>query len=118
MKKKYRIKKSDDIQALMKKRKTVGNEFFVIYFNKNHDQEHFKFALSVPKKFGNAVQRNKMKRRLREIIKMSKINQTFDFFVIAKVKAQPLKFDDIKKNILHLLNKANILKDGSYEKQK
>ena len=118
MKKKYRIKKSDDIQALMKKKKTVGNGYFVIYFNKNHDQEYFKFALSVPKKFGNAVNRNLMKRRLREVVKEYNIHAQFDFFIIAKVKSRQLKFDDIKKHIQQLLKKANILKDGSYEKQK
>jgi ribonuclease P protein component len=118
LKKKYRIKKSDDIQALMKKKKTVGDGCFVIYFNKNHDQENFKFALSVPKKYGNAVDRNLMKRRLREVIKSLNINNQFDFFIIAKMNSRTLQFNDIREHIHQLLKKAKILKDGSYEKQK
>jgi ribonuclease P protein component len=118
LKKEYRIKKSDDIQALMKKRNTVGNANFVIYYQKNHGQEHFKFALSVPKKYGNAVNRNLMKRRIREIIKDSQIQDSYDFFVIAKLKSRELKFNDIKKNINQLLKRAKILKDGNYEEQK
>ncbi len=118
MKKEYRIKKSNDIQDLMKKKNTVGNVYFVIYYQKNHDQEHFKFAISVPKKFGNAVKRNKMKRRIREIIKDESILPNIDFFVVAKAKSQSLDFNEIKMNMQKLLKKANILKDGNYEKQK
>jgi len=118
LKKEYRIKKSDEIQSLMNKKLTVGNSFFVIYHYKNHDQEHFRYALSVPKKFGNAVQRNKMKRRLREVIKDCSINDSVDIFIIAKLKSQELNYSDIDMNIKKLLKKAKILKDGSYEKQK
>jgi len=116
LKKEYRIKKSEDILELMKKKNTVGNVYFVIYYQKNHDQEHFKFAISVPKKYGNAVQRNKMKRRVREIIKDESILPNVDFFVVAKVKSQNLNFDEIKLNIKKLLKKANLLKDGKNEK--
>ncbi|QWB99972.1 ribonuclease P protein component [Mycoplasmatota bacterium] len=116
MKKEFRIKKSDDILTLMKKKITVGNSYFVIYYQKNHDQKHFKFAISVPKKFGNAVQRNKMKRRIREIIKDESILPNIDFFVVAKVKSQSLDFSEIKKNIEKLLKKAKLLKDGKNEK--
>lgn len=116
MKKEYRIKKSEDILELMKKKNTVGNVYFVIYYQKNHDQEHFKFAISVPKKYGNAVQRNKMKIRVREIIKDESILPNVDFFVVAKVKSQNLNFDEIKLNIKKLLKKANLLKDGKNEK--
>lgn len=116
MKKEYRIKKSEDIQALMKKKNTVGNIYFVIYYQKTQDQTHFKYAISVPKKYGNAVERNKMKRRIREIIKDESILSNIDFFVVAKVKSHDLTFDEIKMNIKKLLKKANILKDGKNEK--
>lgn len=117
MKKEYRIKKSDEIQSLMKKRQSVGNGYFVIYHKKNHDQKHFRFAISVPKKYGIAVERNLMKRRIREIIKDSHIKDEINFFVIAKIKSNTLKFSDIKEQISKLLKKAKISKDGIYEKQ-
>lgn len=117
MKKEYRIKKSDEIQSLMKKRLSVGNQYFVIYHQKNHDQKHFRFAISVPKKYGIAVKRNLMKRRIREIVRESQIKNDIDFFVIAKIKSNTLKFSDIKKQITILLKKAKISKDGIYEKQ-
>ena len=117
MKKEYRIKKNNEIQSLMQKRQSVGNAYFVIYHIKNHDQKHFRFAISVPKKYGIAVERNRMKRRISEIIKESQIQNDVDFFVIAKIKSNTLNFNDIKNQIQNLLKKAKILKDGIYEKQ-
>lgn len=112
MKKKYRIKSNSDIQSLMRKNQTVGNSYFIVYYSENHDNINFRFAIAVSKKYGNAVERNLMKRRVREIIRLSEIKQNYDFFIIAKLKAKTLNFNDIKLNITKLLKKANILKGG------
>ena len=109
MKKEYRIKKSDEIQKLIQKRNTVGNKYFVIYFNKNHEVNNFRYALSVPKKYGNAVKRNLMKRRLREIIKVNSFNSDYDFFIVVKPIANNLEFNQIKEMLEKLFVKAKIL---------
>jgi ribonuclease P protein component len=109
LKKVYRIKKSSEIQKLIKKRKTVGNSYFVLYYLKNHEIVNFRYALSVPKKYGNAVQRNLMKRRLREIIKVNNFDDKFDFFIVVKPRTKELKFDQIRNHIEKLFAKAKIL---------
>lgn len=109
MKKKYRIKKSSEIQRLIKKKTTVGNSYFILYYSKNHDIENFRFALSVPKKYGNAVHRNLMKRRIREVIKDNNFNSLYDFFIVIKPKAEALSFSEIKKMLEKLFAKAKIL---------
>ena len=110
MKKVYRIKKSDEIQKIIKNKKLVGNSDFVLYYMKNHDCINFRYALSVPKKYGNAVKRNLIKRRLREIIKVNVFKDEYDFFIVIKPKSNKLKFDEIKKTIENLFRKANILR--------
>jgi ribonuclease P protein component len=111
LKKKYRIKKSDEIQQLMNKKNTVGNSYFVLYYQKNHDFKNFRYAISVPKKFGKAHERNLMKRRLREIIKVNRFDESIDFFVIAKAKSKDLSFERIKELVEDLFKKANILEE-------
>ncbi len=109
MKKKFRIKKSNEIQQLIYNKTNVGNKYFIMYYKKNHENLNFRYALSVPKKFGNAVSRNLMKRRIREIIKSNSFNNQFDFFIVAKKNSNELNFEEIKKLLENLFEKANIL---------
>lgn len=110
MKKVYRIKKSNEIQQLIRKRTTVGNGYFILYYTKNHETGNFRYAISVPKKYGNAVERNLMKRRIREIIKNNVFEHYYDFFIVVKPKAKELHFDEIKKLLEKLFAKADILR--------
>ena len=68
MKKEYRVKKGKEIEMIVKRRQSVGNKNFVLYKKENHENKHFRFAVSVSKKFGNAVKRNKIKRQVREVV--------------------------------------------------
>jgi ribonuclease P protein component len=107
MKKEYRVKKSKEIEAILKQRRSVGNKYFVLYEKENHDIDHFRFAVSVPKKFGNAVQRNKMKRQVREIIAKLDINPKLDLFLVVKKEANSLDFQTTKNMIEGLMKKQN-----------
>ncbi len=118
MKKKYRIKKSSEIQLLMKKKKTVGNSYFVLYYQKNHEIDNFRFAVSVSKKYGKAYERNLMKRHIREVVKVNDFFTDVEFFIIAKLKSKVLNFFEIKNSIEDLFKKANLLKRGSDENEK
>ncbi len=63
MKKEYRIKRSEDFQTIIKKRQSVSSSRFVVYYMRNDD--YLRVGISVSKKLGNAVVRNKSKRQIR-----------------------------------------------------
>ena len=108
MKKEYRVKKGKEIEMIIKDKKSVGNKYFVVYKKENHENTHFRFAVSVPKKYGNAVKRNKIKRQVREIVSKRDIFPQIDIFVVVKANANTLEFKDIKKSIETLIKKQNI----------
>jgi ribonuclease P protein component len=110
MKKEYRVKSTDEIESIIKKRQSKGNKYFVLYKNENHDNKHFRFAVSVSKKFGNAVKRNKIKRQVREIISKKDIIDHYDIFIVVKNGANSLTFTEIKNSIEWLITKQNILR--------
>ena len=110
MKKIYRIKKSEDIQQIIKKKISVGNKNYIIYIMKNSEAKHFRLAMSVSKKIGNAVVRNRQKRLIKQVIIEHKQQiLPFDIFVIARSNVVNLAFNEVESNIIYLLNKANVL---------
>ena len=110
MKKEFRVKKSSHIEMILKNRQSKGNSFFVVYKKINHENNHFKVAISVSKKYGNAVKRNKIKRQVREIIFKMDILPNFDIFIVIKNKANTLGFDEIKNSIEKLAKKHDIMR--------
>jgi ribonuclease P protein component len=111
MKKAYRVKKNSEIKSILRTKKSKGNQYFVIYKKINHDMTHFRFAVSVSKKYGNAVERNKAKRYIREIVRQLDIDKPVDFFVVIKNKSKQLSFYQQKVQIKALLKKQGIIGD-------
>jgi len=110
LKKAYRIKKNIEIETIIRQKNNVGNNYFVIYQSPSLSNLHFRFAVSVPKKYGNAVKRNLMKRRVREIVRQTEFISQCDFLVIVKTKAKELDFSYIKDNLIKLFARAKIIK--------
>lgn len=113
MKKQFRIKKNEEIVDLLKKKRTVGDRYFVIY-SSNLKESHFRFAVSVNKKFGNAPERNRVKRRVREVVAKYTFDN-YDFFIVIKNTVKELSFDEIHQNLVKLFERAGILKGGNNE---
>ena len=77
---------------------------------KDSEANHFRLAMSVSKKLGNAVVRNRQKRLIKQVFtKMKQEILPFDIFVIAKTNSVNLEYLEIENNIVSLLKKANVL---------
>ncbi len=111
MQKEYRIRKNQEISQIISLKKSCGNNFFVIYQKENHDNIHYRYVISVPKKYGNAVERNKIRRRLKAIMNNEKIINTLDLVIIVKPKASELEFLGIKNNIREMLKKMKVVEE-------
>ena len=110
MKKNFRIKKNEDIAEIIKGKNSVGNKNYIIYTMKDSEANHFRLAMSVSKKLGNAVVRNRQKRLIKQVFtKMKQEILPFDIFVIAKTNSVNLEYLEIENNIVSLLKKANVL---------
>ncbi len=105
MKKQFRIKKTKEIDATIHHRKSYGNKFFVVYYKEN-SFNHFRFAVSIGKKYGNAVMRNKIKRQIRMIFASIEDLPRIDYVVVVKKDADKLTYTEIERNIKNLIKKT------------
>lgn len=112
MKKEFRIKANKEFQHVFKKGKSFANRQLVIYFLKKPDQRHFRIGLSVGKKIGNAVTRNRIKRYLRQaFLELEEnIRNDYDIVIIARQPTKEMNFHQMKKSLTHLLMKQHLLK--------
>ena len=109
MKKEFRVKKSEDIEKILNRKNSVGDSYFSVYKRETVNQPHFRFAVSVSKKFGGAVERNRIKRRVREVVKVLKFIPNVDVFIIIKSKSNTLSFQEIQTDLEKLFARAKIL---------
>ena len=98
------LSKNEEFKSLLKKRK-VSNKYVTIFFGilSNKNNKKFNISFSVKKKIGNAVKRNKIKRRLRSImndaIKKVPINFDYSYLVISKPSMLNNEFKNIKETL-------------------
>ena len=111
MQKCYRIKKSQEIEQVMKKGRSRANPYFIVYKYAKNDNDNFRIAISVGKKIGKAVERNKVKRYIRNVTTEHKheMKHNYDYFVIARKVVKDLDYVKFKENLEQLYKKMNII---------
>ncbi|MGE5397537.1 MAG: ribonuclease P protein component [Chitinophagales bacterium] len=102
------LKKKSDFQKTYKGKKLWGR-FYVAYVL-NNGLPFNRYALVASSKVGNAVVRNKLKRRSREIIRQKKdsVNTGFDVILVLRKVAVDAQFGQMVLDINNLFNKAGL----------
>jgi ribonuclease P protein component len=62
-----RLSRSRDFDAVYRQGRSVSSRFLVLYWFPHEDPVEPRFGFSVPKAVGGAVERNRIKRQLREV---------------------------------------------------
>ena len=110
----FKITKSTEYKTLFKDANRAVSKYFTILYKVskqveiNEEENRFRFGITVSRKVGNAVKRNRCKRiiriLMRDIYKKHKCNN-LSINVIARKFIVGKNFDNIKKDFIFCFNK-------------
>ena len=104
------LSKSEDFKNILNGKK-ISNPYTIIFFKKLSSKSNKLLNISfvTKRKIGNAVKRNKIKRRLRSIVndavKIISINFDFSILVLAKESMLNNEYKNIKETLFQDLEK-------------
>jgi len=100
------LSKNKDFKLILDGKK-ISNKYLTIFFKKLSDKDYKKLNISfvTKKKIGNAVKRNKIKRRLRNIMndaaKKVNLNLKYCYLLIAKISVLDEPYENIKHTLFN-----------------
>lgn len=114
MKQRYRVRENERFQEIRRRGQSYGNELLVMCVLAN-DLPYSRFGFSVSNRIGGAVQRNRIKRRLREAIRlrMAEIQVGLDIVFIAKYPIGSATFQQMDAACARLLRRAHLLHEAN-----
>ena len=109
MKRKYRLRRNSDFRRVRYVGKSYASPIMVLAFLRN-GLTHSRFGFVVSKQLGKAINRNKLKRRMREAtrLRLSQIKSGFDIVIIGRQRINRANFAEIERTIEYLLKKADL----------
>ena len=100
MKKLYRIRKNEEFARIIAEKHSISSANFVLYFSLKKE-DNCRVGISVSKKLGDAVDRNKIKRQVREMAKsvIDFNKNSLDYIIIVR---KPFLSKTFQNNLLDL----------------
>lgn len=112
MQKQLRLRRRRDFDNVFQKGHILGNRLLVLRSAPNQ-LEHNRYGFVTSKRLGNAVVRNRVRRRLREAIRGLATRPGWDVVVSARAPAAQADFHQLRSAVASLLARAGILAEDA-----
>ena len=99
------LQKSEDFSNIISEGQKLKNKYFSVYYKEN---EKTHYGITVPKKVGHAVVRNKLKRQIKNIITKNEktIQPYYNYVIIVKETSLTIDYEGLTINLLELMKKV------------
>ena len=104
------LKQNHEFRRLYSKGKSAVSPYFAIYCRKNH-RPMSRLGITTGVKLGNAVKRNRVRRRIRELYRTNEANILcgYDIVVVARTRAIFGRYADLERSFRQQMKKLGIL---------
>ncbi|MCR5842759.1 MAG: ribonuclease P protein component [Oscillospiraceae bacterium] len=105
------LKKNSDFRRLYTKGKSAATPYLVLYCRKNRT-DHNRAGYTVSTKLGHAVVRNRVRRRLREIVRLNAdaVKPGYDLVLVARSRAVDAEYKKLERAYLTACGKLELLR--------
>jgi ribonuclease P protein component len=112
MRRVYRLKSSLEFQAVYTKGRSVANRAAVLYVLPQKPAGISQVGFAAGKKLGKAVVRNRIKRRIKEAVRLvwSRVKPGYRLIVIARQAAKDMPFPQLQERITELFERAGVIR--------
>ena len=107
------LKKNHEFKRLYNKGKSAAAQCAVVYCRRNGRQEN-RLGVTVSTKIGGAVQRNRVRRRIKEIYRLNEdtLLTGYDIVIVARVRSRFAGYGEIEASILSAMRKLNLIRNS------
>lgn len=115
MKSRLRLRQSEDFQRVRRYGKVIRHSDLMLSYA-NNDLKHNRYGFVTGKKLGNAVTRNRVKRRLSEATHRlhPMLRQGFDIVIVTRPAVVQQPFADLLRIVGELYRRASLIEDNSH----
>ncbi len=117
MRRQLRLRRRKDFDAVFQKGQVLANRLLVFRSLPNQ-LPHNRYGFITSKRLGKAVVRNRVRRRLREGVRMFPTRAGWDVVISARAPAAQADFHELKTAVANLFVRASILAEGTSGEEK
>ena len=105
------LKENYAFRRLYAKGKSAASPLLVVYFRRNGSTGN-RLGLTVSTKVGKAVERNRVRRRLREIYRLNedKLLPGYDIVIVARVRSKTVSYRELEEHFLSLCTRLGLMR--------
>ena len=103
------LKQNHEFRRLYNKGKSAVSPYFAVYCRRT-GRPYSRLVITTGVKLGNAVKRNFVRRRIRELYRTNedKLKPGYDIVVVARTRAIFGRYADLERSFLQLLKKLEL----------
>jgi ribonuclease P protein component len=106
------LKKNHEFKRLYNKGKSAASKCVAVYCRRNGSVEN-RLGITVSTKLGGAVQRNRIRRRLKEIYRLNEkaLSKGHDIVIVARMRSRYASYSELESSVMTLFRKLRLIPD-------